>query len=75
MGYFSNTTENEEWKKHNCYKCIHNDHNMDCMIMLIHFCYQTDQFNNKLIGEILSLLIPKRDIYNLKCAMMKEKNE
>lgn len=71
MGYFSNTTENEEWKKHNCYKCLHYDDNIECLITLIHFYYQNE--SNKLISEILNLFIPKEDFYNLKCAMFKEK--
>ena len=71
MGYFSNGTEGMDYEAKYCARCIHNQEEAGCAVLLAHQLYNYDECNKP--DSILHILIP-RDArgYNEKCAMFIE---
>ena len=71
MGYFSNGSEGMDYEAKYCARCIHNQEEASCAVLLAHQLYNYDECNKP--ESILHILIPRDDRgYNEKCAMFIE---
>ncbi len=72
MGYFSNGTEWERYEAEYCWKCIHNEEEKGCAVVLAHMLFNYDECNNE--KSILNFLIPrsKDKLSNEQCMMFME---
>ena len=78
MGYFSNGTEGQMWEEENCDKCVHQDQENGCPILLIHYMHNYDWVNedDHPARKIMNILIPRRnDGFNDKCSMLHLKEQ
>lgn len=75
MGYFSNGTEGDMFEATYCNKCVHEDDEKGCPVMLAHILYSYDLCNEtKHPGKVmLDMLIPRDGPWNKQCAMFHEK--
>jgi hypothetical protein len=69
MGYFPNGTAGMDYEDHYCSRCIHDDDEHGCAVMLAHNLYNYDECNKP--ESILHLLIPrsKNGLGNEQCLM------
>ncbi|MGI9492585.1 MAG: hypothetical protein ACR2QF_09325 [Geminicoccaceae bacterium] len=68
MGYFPNGTAGDMYEARYCARCIHEDHDKGCPVMLLHLLYNYDECNNE--GSFLHTLIPRdKDGWNEQCSM------
>lgn len=72
MGYFANSGEGDIFEQENCAKCVHNDADKGCPVMLAHLVYAYELCNEeKHPGKIvLDMLIPRDGAFNGRCAML-----
>ena len=75
MGYFPNGTSGMMYEEEYCFRCIHDNEEQGCAVMLAHNLYNYDHCNDK--TSILHLLIPRSEsgIGNEQCRMFYPKNE
>ena len=72
MGYFSNGTEGDCYEAQYCSRCIHEDEEHGCAVMLAHVLYNYRECNNE--NSILHLLIPLgSDGFNEQCKLFYER--
>lgn len=74
MGYFSNGTEGDMYTERFCERCIHNNAEVGCPVLTLHWLWNYDQCSNKEKEQALSLLIPRdKDGWNEQCTMFTPK--
>jgi hypothetical protein len=75
MGYFANGTEGDMFEASQCAKCVHDNDETGCPVMLAHVLYSYVLCNEKEHpGKvILDMLIPRKGAYNEDCAMFAPK--
>ncbi len=71
MGYFSNGSSGDWYEAKYCARCVHNDEENGCPVMLAHVLYAYEECNsNSNAKHMLDLLIPvRKDGFNGQCAM------
>lgn len=68
MGYFPNGTAGDMYEREYCSRCVHEDNENGCAVMLAHLIYSYQQCNDK--SSILHMLIPRdKDGWNEQCKM------
>lgn len=76
MGYFSNGSEGSSYEAQYCARCVHRngpDGTSGCAVMLAHILYAYKECGEgSHAEEILSLLIPRGEIWNEQCGMFHE---
>lgn len=75
MGYFANGTEGDMFEAQNCNKCVHEDDEKGCPVMLAHLLYSYELCNAKDHPgkHMLDMLIPRKGAWNERCAMFHER--
>ena len=71
MGYFSNGSEGMDYEAKWCARCVHEESETGCSVLLLHALHNYDECNNK--DSFLHVLIPRDGIWNKKCTMFYEK--
>jgi len=72
MGYFSNGTEGDCYERQYCNRCVHEDAEKGCAVMLAHVLHNYEECNKE--DSILHILIPRKaDGFNDQCAMFMER--
>ncbi len=76
MGYFANGTEGDIFERDNCHKCVHEDDEKGCPVMLAHILFSYDLCNqDEHPGKVmLDMLIPRKGAFNEPCAMLHKKD-
>lgn len=68
MGYFPNGTAGDIYEAEYCARCVHDNDETGCAVMLAHNLYNYTECNKP--ESILHLLIPRDDKgFNEKCRM------
>lgn len=81
MGYFSNGTEGDMFEARYCNRCVHEDDEKGCPVMLAHVLYSYELCNEKEHpGKVmLDMLIPRERepgyCGNAQCAMFYERKK
>lgn len=75
MGYFPNGAAGAAYEEEYCFRCIHDDNEKGCAVMLAHNLYNYDHCNDP--TSILHLLIPRSEggIGNEQCLMFYPKGD
>ena len=75
MGYFPNGTAGMAYEEEYCFRCIHDNEEKGCAVMLAHNLYNYDHCNEP--KSILHLLIPISEdgLGNEQCEMFYPKGE
>jgi len=84
MAYFSNSSEGDVYEARYCQRCVHNNDEDGCPVMMLHFVFNGTQvaaanraYNKQEIGDdgsavaymMLSELIPEKDGFPTQCKM------
>lgn len=73
MGYFSNGTEGDLYEEEYCDRCVHQDEDVGCPIMDLHFIHNFEGAEAK--DHFLHSLIPlSEDGYNEQCRLFWERD-
>lgn len=67
MGYFSNGSEGDDYQRRYCDRCVHWQNDNPCAVWGLHMVRNYQDCNDK--ASALHVLIPRRGIENLQCAM------
>lgn len=65
MGYFANSTEGLAYEETFCSRCVHNNEEVGCPVMLAHLLWNYEECNKP--ESILHKMIPQHGIQNLAC--------
>ena len=65
MGYFANGTEGDMYAEQWCSRCIHNQQEMLCPVIMAHMLWNYDECNNE--ASLLHKMIPREGIHNGAC--------
>lgn len=70
MGYFANGTEGDCFEAKWCNRCVHEDNEKGCPVMLAHILFSYEECNSKSNAKVmLDMLIPRDGPWNAQCAM------
>jgi hypothetical protein len=61
MGYFANGTEGMTYEAEYCARCVHDDEENNCPVLVIHVLHNYEQHDKPELKTILDLLIPIGD--------------
>lgn len=73
MGYFSNSTAGHAYEAKYCSRCIHDDYDKGCAVMLLHLVWNYDQNKDDTMKFALDALIPRDGIENKRCELFIQK--
>ena len=75
MGYFSNSTEGDDYYRRYCGKCAHEDleNDIECPVLTAHMLWSEEECDKP--DSILHQMIPYRDGRNLRCVFYEERRE
>lgn len=73
MGYFPNGSAGDWYEATYCRRCVHDDAENGCPVMLAHVLHNYEECNRP--ESILHILIPRDDRgFNQQCGMFHERN-
>jgi hypothetical protein len=81
MGYFSSGSEGADYEDRYCWRCVNWTDNgsgsLGCPIMDAHAFANYEQHDDKTLGVVLSLLIPRTpdDLGNEQCSLFRQKKK